>query len=82
MIATLAISRSRGWAGSQDPGPERAAPTRSPGAMAPILQRAIPGAAGIEHPVLTGAGHFLQEDAGGRLAAEIVSFIAAHPARV
>jgi hypothetical protein len=34
------------------------------GAMLPILQRAIPGAAGIEHPVLTGAGHFLQEDAG------------------
>jgi haloalkane dehalogenase len=51
------------------------------GALAPILQRAIPCAAGIEHPVLTGAGHFLQEDAGGRLAAEIVSFIAAHPAR-
>jgi haloalkane dehalogenase len=48
--------------------------------MAPILQRSVPGAAGIEHPVLTGAGHFLQEDAGERLAAEIVAF-AAHPAR-
>jgi haloalkane dehalogenase len=50
------------------------------GAMAPILKRSVPGAAGIEHPVLTGAGHFLQEDAGERLAAEIVAFIAAHPA--
>ncbi len=50
------------------------------GAMAPILKRAIPGAAGLDHPVLTGAGHFLQEDAGDRLAAEIVAFIAAHPA--
>jgi haloalkane dehalogenase len=49
------------------------------GGMAPILRRAIPGAAGIGHPVLTGAGHFLQEDAGDRLAAEIVSFITHHP---
>ena len=46
------------------------------GGMAPILKHAIPGAAGIEHPVLAGAGHFLQEDAGELLAAEIVSFIA------
>jgi haloalkane dehalogenase len=50
-------------------------------AMAPILKRSVPGAAGIEHPVLTGAGHFLQEDAGERLAAAIVAFAAAHPAR-
>jgi haloalkane dehalogenase len=49
------------------------------GGMAQILRSAIPGAAGIEHPVLTGAGHFLQEDAGDRLAAEIVSFITDHP---
>jgi haloalkane dehalogenase len=47
--------------------------------MAPILRRAIPGAAGIDHPVLTGAGHFLQEDAGDRLATEIVKFIADYP---
>jgi len=33
------------------------------GAMAPILARTIPGAAGLEHPVIAGAGHFLQEDA-------------------
>ncbi len=51
------------------------------GGMAPVLKRAIPGAAGIDHPVLTGAGHFLQEDAGDRLAAEIVAFMAAHPVR-
>ena len=50
------------------------------GAMVPILKRPVPGAAGIEHPVLTGAGHFLQDDAGARLAAEIVAFVAAHPA--
>src|SRR5215469_8711703 len=45
------------------------------GGMAPIFRDLIPGAAGIEHPVLTGAGHFLQEDAGEQLAAEIVRFI-------
>ncbi len=38
-------------------------------------------AKGIEHPVLTGAGHFLQEDAGDRLAAVITDFVRAHPAR-
>lgn len=37
------------------------------GAMAPILRKLIPGAAGLEHPVVEGAGHFLQEDAGDRL---------------
>ncbi len=49
------------------------------GAMAPVLKAAVPGAAGIEHPVLTGAGHFLQEDAGEQLAVAIATFIAAHP---
>ncbi len=49
------------------------------GATAPVLKRTIPGAARLDHPVLTGAGHFLQEDAGDRLASEIVAFIAAHP---
>jgi haloalkane dehalogenase len=44
------------------------------GGMAPILRRAIPGAAGIEHPVLTAAGHFLQEDAGDRLAADCLVY--------
>ncbi|HTX27676.1 MAG TPA: haloalkane dehalogenase [Streptosporangiaceae bacterium] len=50
------------------------------GGMAPILKRTVPGAAGIDHPVLTGAGHFLQEDAGERLGSAIVEFITAHPA--
>jgi haloalkane dehalogenase len=50
------------------------------GAMGPVLRRTVPGAAGIEHPVIEGAGHFLQEDAGERLAGVIVAFIRAHPA--
>jgi haloalkane dehalogenase len=50
------------------------------GGMAPIFKRAIPGAAGIEHPVISGAGHFLQEDAGKRLGAVIADFVRAHPA--
>jgi haloalkane dehalogenase len=45
------------------------------GAMAPILKRAVPGAAGLEHPVLEGAGHFLQEDAGERLGRIVVDFV-------
>jgi haloalkane dehalogenase len=50
------------------------------GGMAPIFERTVPGAAGIEHPVLSGAGHFLQEDAGERLGEVIAEFIRAHPA--
>jgi len=46
------------------------------GAMAPILQKLIPGAAGLEHPVIEGAGHFLQEDAGERLGDVVASFVA------
>ena len=45
------------------------------GAMAPILQRRMPGAQGIEHPVIANAGHFLQEDAGEELANRIVEFL-------
>ena len=48
-------------------------------AMAPILKKVIPGAAGLEHPVLEGAGHFLQEDAGERLGTVIADFVRAHP---
>jgi haloalkane dehalogenase len=47
------------------------------GAMAPVLKRAMPGAAGLEHPVLHGAGHFLQEDAGQQLGDIIAAFIRA-----
>jgi haloalkane dehalogenase len=45
------------------------------GAMAPVLKRTVPGAARFEHPVLKGAGHFLQEDAGAELGAVIAAFI-------
>jgi haloalkane dehalogenase len=45
------------------------------GAMAPALKRAMPGAAGRQHPVLEGAGHFLQEDAGEQLGAIIAAFV-------
>jgi len=44
------------------------------GAMAPILERTVPGAV---RTVIEGAGHFLQEDAGERLGAAIVDFIRA-----
>jgi haloalkane dehalogenase len=49
------------------------------GAMAPVLRRAVPGAAGVAHPVIEGAGHFLQEDAGGQFGAIIAGFIRSHP---
>ncbi|HWC84398.1 MAG TPA: haloalkane dehalogenase [Pseudonocardiaceae bacterium] len=45
------------------------------GGMAPILRERIPGAAGVDHPVIAGAGHFLQEDAGPALAAAVVEFL-------
>jgi haloalkane dehalogenase len=48
--------------------------------MGPVLRRTVPGAAGIDHPVIAGAGHFLQEDAGERLGAVIADFIRAYPA--
>jgi haloalkane dehalogenase len=49
------------------------------GGMAPILRAELAGSQGIDHPVIAGAGHFLQEDAGPELAAAIVGFIQAHP---
>jgi haloalkane dehalogenase len=49
------------------------------GPMAPTLREAMPGAAGIAHPIITGAGHFLQEDAGEQLAHAIVTFVQDHP---
>ena len=45
------------------------------GGMAPILERAVPGA--VRVPVIEGAGHFLQEDAGERLGTVIAGFIQA-----
>ena len=44
-------------------------------AMAPILRKTLPGAAGREHPVIANAGHFLQEDAGGELGAAVAAFV-------
>jgi haloalkane dehalogenase len=35
----------------------------------------MPGARGLDHPVITGAGHFLQEDAGERLGQVVADFI-------
>ncbi len=43
--------------------------------MAPIFKTAIPGAQGIDHPVIEGAGHFLQEDAGERLGDAVAAFV-------
>ncbi|WP_028476879.1 haloalkane dehalogenase [Nocardia sp. CNY236] len=45
------------------------------GGMAPIFRREMRGAEGYEHPVVGGAGHFLQEDAGEVLAGHIVEFL-------
>ena len=45
------------------------------GAMAPIFISQMRGARGVEHPVIHGAGHFLQEDAGEELAEAIVRFL-------
>jgi haloalkane dehalogenase len=49
------------------------------GGMAPILRRAVPGAAGLDHPVIEGAGHFVQEDAGHRLGEVVADFVARTP---
>jgi haloalkane dehalogenase len=45
------------------------------GPMAPLFTQLVPGARGIDHPTITGAGHFLQEDAGDRLGREIATFV-------
>lgn len=45
------------------------------GPMGPVFQRTMRGAQGIEHPVIRGAGHFVQEDAGPELAGHIVEFL-------
>ena len=50
------------------------------GGMAPVLRRAMAGAAGLDHPILAGAGHFLQEDAGERLGEVIAGFVRGYPA--
>ena len=47
------------------------------GAMGPIMRKLIPGAAGLDHPTLRGAGHFLQEDAGEELGHVVAEFVRA-----
>lgn len=41
----------------------------------PLFAQLIPGAAGRTHPTISGAGHFLQEDAGEELAGVIADFL-------
>jgi haloalkane dehalogenase len=43
--------------------------------MAPILEEHVPGARGLDHPTITNAGHFLQEDAGEELGTAIAEFM-------
>ncbi|HET7430748.1 MAG TPA: haloalkane dehalogenase [Nocardioides sp.] len=45
------------------------------GGMAPILRKLVPGAVGLDHPVVTHAGHFLQEDAGDELGRIVAAFV-------
>jgi haloalkane dehalogenase len=45
------------------------------GGMAPILLKSMAGASGLNHPVIAGAGHFLQEDAGAELGRQIALFV-------
>ena len=44
-------------------------------AMEPVLRQSLPGAAGRTHPTITGAGHFLQEDAGEELGEVVAAFV-------
>ena len=45
--------------------------------MAPVLRTAFAGAHGRDHPVIAGAGHFVQEDAGEELARHVLAFVRA-----
>jgi haloalkane dehalogenase len=45
------------------------------GGMGPVLRKNMRGAAGLRHPVIKGAGHFLQEDAGAELGRQIAVFV-------
>jgi haloalkane dehalogenase len=45
-----------------------------------VFQQTVPGAAGQPHQILSGSGHFIQEDAGPQFAAIISDFVAANPA--
>jgi haloalkane dehalogenase len=45
-----------------------------------VLRQHVPGAAGLSHPTVTGAGHFLQEDRGGELADIVAQLVEDTPA--
>jgi haloalkane dehalogenase len=45
------------------------------GGWAEVLRGHVPGARGLDHPTLAGAGHFLQEDKGRELADVIAGFV-------
>ncbi|MQY08359.1 Haloalkane dehalogenase 1 [Actinomadura sp. RB68] len=49
------------------------------GPMAPLFKDLIPGAKGLAHPTIEGAGHFLQEDDGERLAHAVAAFVQETP---
>jgi haloalkane dehalogenase len=44
-----------------------------------VFERDVPGAQGQQHVIITGGGHFLQEDKGEEFAAVVNQFIAANP---
>ena len=44
-----------------------------------VFQERVPGAEDQAHTIITGAGHFVQEDKGAELAEIIAGFIAATP---
>lgn len=44
-------------------------------AAGPLFRTLVPGTKGLEHPTITGAGHFLQEDAGEKLAGSVISLL-------
>ena len=43
------------------------------------FQRRVPGAKGVEHVTIEGAGHFLQEEKPDEIVAAIVAFVRSHP---
>ena len=47
------------------------------GGMAPVLRTSFAGAHGRDYPVIAGAGHFVQEDAGEELARHVLAFVRA-----
>jgi haloalkane dehalogenase len=48
--------------------------------MEKVFQQRVPGAKGVRHVTIKGAGHFLQENAGPEVAREMIAFIEKNPA--